>query len=471
MIKKALTLTTIFLLLCSLIQSCNDDESLNVDSTPEFTSLVSTVSSLPGQTFLFEGVVSDEAGVRSVNLKYEPWFLNKTIIRDSITETYELSYKFKVPDDAIENSVHVIPLTITNIGGKSSVEEVTVTLDQDIDGPQIQIAQPINEATLPIGDGDEISFDVTVTDAELAELKIESDLLNEVLPISGTSYNYTNSLDVAIPDKYFFTITATDVSGNVSTETFAVNVVDELEFTNMYVTDMTSDTELVSDIFGVPYKTSASSETNETGYVFTARYYAPTPNFEVRFLAQKGSFSPYAFGAGADSGRLAIGSSSDVAPIVLSEVGYYEIKMDLRDLTYSITPYTPSDDTFEQVYIIGTGIYINETESTCTNNTDGSLQCWNFASGKPFQKDGNNPYLWTIDVSLKDEPLNNGANGFILNANPNGWSPFWRIDNPNDPEATVPGGGVNYVFPDSALDKEYRFVFDTHLNRIAALPR
>lgn len=470
--KKVLIPVFICLLLFSLIQSCNnDDETINVDSVPEFTSLVTDVSSLPGQTFVFEGVVSDPAGIKSINIKYEPWFLNKTIVRDSVTETYALSYKFKVPEDAVENSVHIVPLTITNIGDKSAVQEVTVTLDQDIDGPSIQAVQPIDGTTLTIGDGDEINFDITVTDAELAELKIESVLLNEVISISGTSYNYTNSLDVTIPDNYSFTITATDVSGNVSTETFAVNVVDELKFVNMYITDMTSDTELVSDIFGVPYKTSASTVTDETGYVFTARYYAPTPNFEVRFLAQKGSFAPYTFGAESVSGNLAIGSSADVGPIVLPEVGYYEIKMDLRDVSYSITPYTPSDATFDQVYIIGTGVYISETVSTCTSNTDGSLLCWNFGSGKPFQKDTNNPYLWTIDVSIKDEPLNNGANGFILNANPNGWSPFWRIDNPDDPEATVPGGGTNYVFPDSALGKDYRFVFDTHLNRIAALPR
>ena len=99
------------------------------------------------------------------------------------------------------------------------------------------------------------------------------------------------------------------------------------------------------------------------------------------------------------------------------------------------------------------------------------MVCWNFQSGKPFTQDSNNPYLWTIDVTVDDEPDNNGSNGFILNANPSGWSPFWRIDDPESPQSTVFNGGTNYVFPDSALGKDYTFVFDTHLNRISAISR
>ena len=49
--------------------------------------------------------------------------------------------------------------------------------------------------------------------------------------------------------------------------------------------------------------------------------------------------------------------------------GYYEVKMDLRDSSYSVTSYTPSDTPYTEVYILGRGIYINDTVSTCTDNT------------------------------------------------------------------------------------------------------
>ena len=469
------TIKTSLLLILSffaIIMGCSDDDSVKVDSTPEFQSLAEEISSLPGQTFTFKGVVSDPAGIRSINIKYEPWFLDKTITKgDSLYKTYELSYKFKVPADAVKNSSHTIPITITNSGGISTTKNVVVTLDQDIASPDIQIASPINGATILIGSGNEIDFNITVTDEELAEFKIASDLINETQSISGTSYSYTYSLNIDNAGSYTFKITASDVSGNESTETISVNVLNELLFDVMYITDVADNAGLVSDMFGVPYTTTASTATGEDGYVFTARFYAPGANTEVRFLPQKGSFEPYAFGANPNvAGELVLGTDATVSPIVLPDMGYYEITMDLRNQSYMVTPYTPSDATFDQVYIIGTGIFVGDT-STCTSNIDGSLVCWNFQSGKPFTQDSNNPYLWTIDVTVDDEPDNNGSNGFILNANPSGWSPFWRIDDPESPQSTVFNGGTNYVFPDSALGKDYTFVFDTHLNRISAISR
>lgn len=469
------TIKTNLLLILSFIAilvGCSNDDTVKIDSSPEFQSIVDEISSLPGQTFVFEGVISDPAGIKSINIKYEPWFLDKTIVKsDSIYKTYELAYRFKVPNDAVENSTHTIPITVTNIGGKSTTKNVVVTLDQDIEKPIINISKPINGATVLIGSGNEIELDITVTDAELSEFKIESDVLNEAIPISGTSYTYTKSLDISDEGSYSFTITATDASGNAETKTVYVNVLSELLFDNMYLTDLKTNDALVGDLFGVPFNTEASVVPAEDGYVFTAKYYASSPNAEVRFIPQKESFEPYTFGANPNvPGELVLGTDANVDPIVLPEVGYYEIKMDLRNQSYTVTPYTPSDVPFNQVYIIGTGIYIDSNVSTCTDNTTGGLRCWHFLSGKPFTKDDNNPYLWSIDVTVKEEPNNDGVNGFILNANPNGWSPFWRM-NPDDPSETIPNGGSNFVFPDTALDKDYTIIFDTHLNRLSIINR
>ena len=452
--------------------SCSNDDTVSVDSIPEFISIDEIISSLPGATFTFKGKVSDPAGVKSVNFNYEPWFLNKTIFKDSLPKSYDISYSFKVPDNAAENSTHTIPITVSNAGGETSVKNIVITLDKDIVSPNIQISQPVDGSSVLISSGIEINLDITVTDRELAEFKIESTVLNETIAVSGSSYTYTKALDIADPDSYSFKITSTDLSGNVSTKTARINVLNSLSFDVMYVTDVTDGALLTSDLFGIPYSTTASSATTEDGFVFTAQYYSETPNSEVRFLAQKTSFSPFSFGADSNNAAsLALGSDATVSPIVLPEVGYYEIKMDLRDSSVTLSKYTPSDATFSEVYIIGTGVYIDDTISTCTNNNTGGLTCWNFASGKPFTKNASNDYLWVIDVSLKEEPNNTGVNGFILNANPAGWSPFWRLDDGVEPSATVPNGGVNFVFPDSALGKDYTFKFDTHLNRITAVLR
>lgn len=455
-----------------IIFACDNEDSIVVDSVPEFISVEKNISSLPGETFTFKASISDPAGIKSINFKYDEWFLDKTILKDSLPKNYEVNYRFEVPNNAVENSVHVIPLTISNAGDVKTVENISITLDKDIANPIINIESPVNASSVLISSSNEIIFNISVTDKALKSFKIESEILNEEIAISGTSFNYTKELNVDTPKTYSFLITVVDETGNTATETVSVNVLESLSFDQMYITDVTSDDLLNSDLFGIPYTTSASTATTEDGFVFTAKYYSESPNSEVRFLAQKTSFSPFSFGAdSATSGSLVLGSDVNVSPIILPEVGYYEISMDLRDSSYSINKYTPADSAFDQVYIIGTGVYIDDTTSTCTNNNTGGNTCWNFASGKPFTKDSTNNYLWTIDVTVKDEPTNNGANGFILNANPSGWSPFWRLNDGDEPSATVLNGGTNYVFPDAALNKDYRFKFDTHLNRISVTIR
>lgn len=468
-IKIKLLLSIGFLL---VIVGCNNEGSIIVDSTPKFESLDENISSLPGETFVISGVVSDPAGIKSVNFIYEPWFLNKTIVKDSVPNSYTISYQFKVPADAVEGSSHIIPITVANVGNVTTVKNITVALDKDIEPPVINIASPLNGATVLISTANEVELDIAVTDKNLAEFKIESSVLNETIAVTGGSFYYKKSLNITEPDNYVFKVTATDVSGNVSIETVSMNVLNELSFDVMYITDVSSEALLVSDIFGIPYATSASTVIDEDGYVFTGRYYSPAPNTPVRFLAQKGSFGPYAFGSDpVNSGKLAFGSSVDISPILLPNEGYYEVKMDLRDSSYLVTSYTPSDTPYAEMYILGRGIYVSDTVSTCTDNTTNGDRCWHFASGKPFTKDTNNPFLWTIDVTVKDQPNDDGVNGFILNANTAGWAPFWRVDDEEDPEATILGGGSNYVFPDSALNKDYTFTFDTHLNRISATLR
>ncbi|WP_298553318.1 hypothetical protein [uncultured Algibacter sp.] len=461
--------------LTAIMISCDDEDgdSVNVDSTPEFVSFVDEISSLPGDVITFEGVVSDPAGVKSVNLKYDSWFLDKTIIKDSLPDIYELAYSFKVPEDEEEFSVHTIAITTTNAGDVSTTRDVVVTLDRDIAAPTINIISPVDGATILMGSGNEVSLNIELADRELAELKIESDVLNETIAISGDSYSYTNDLDITSPGEYTFTISATDATGNEAIASVSVSIVTDLQFNAMFLTDEINDTALNQDIFGIPFTTTGSQATGENGYVFTARYYASSANSEVRFIPQQASFAPFAFGADINNpGKLVLGQNASVSPIVLPEVGYYEITMDVRDLSYTITPYTPTDAAFDQVYILGRGVYVDAATSTCTNNNDGSTQCWHFNSGKPFTQDGTNTYLWAIDVTLRDQPSDEGANGFILNANTSGWAPFWRVDvSGGDPSKTIPGGGNNYVFDDSALDKDYTFIFDTHLNRIIAKER
>jgi len=471
--KKTIYIQLLMILYLMLISlGCNsEDAAANINSTPEFQSLVSDISTLPGEIFVFEGTITDPAGISTINFKYEPWFLDKTIERDSISESYEIFYRFKVPEDAEEFSSHTVPVTITNIGGVVNTSNVIITLDDDINAPTITVNEPTNGVTIIAGDGDDITIDVDVDDRELSEFRIESSILEERIMISGPSFNYSNTLDVEEPGDYTFEITALDAFGNEGTATVSVSVVQELRFNTMFLTDETSDEALNSDLFGIPFNTAAIETEGETGFEFTGRYYSAVANSELRFIPQETSFAPFSFGADPNNpGQLILGQDSSVTPIVVPGVGYYEITVNVNQLTYEVTPYTPTDDAFGQVYIIGRGIYPENTASTCVVNNDGSTRCFHFSSGKPFNADTDNEYLWSMNLNVRDEPNETAANAFILNANPDGWAPFWRTD-PNDASITIPGGGSNYNFAEEDLDKDYTFTFDTHLNRLIARER
>lgn len=452
------------------VLSCSEDDDVTVNSTPEFAEFESSISSLPGLRLIFSGSFNDPAGIRSVNIKYDDWFLDKTIIKDELPETYELAYQFLVPADAVEGSTHTVFVTVTNAGGVAVTREVIVTLDADVTAPSITVISPVDGGTFLISDNDEFQLEITVEDEELQSLDIASDLINEQVDLSGTDFTYSQSVNAETPGDYTISITCSDQSGNITTRNITVSILEELMFNRMYITDVSEESALTSDLFGIPATTIGSTVPDETGFVFTGKFYSPEPGTELRFVPQKTSFAPYTFGADPTSpGTLAFGDSPEVDGIVLPERGYYEVTMSLMDLTYTVTPYTPTDATFGQVYIIGKGV-TTAGSNICTSNVDGSTLCWNFNSGKPFVADANNPNRWTMEATLVEQPNTGGGLGFILNANPNGWSPFWRFDANNDPEAIVPNGGTEFLFTTDDFG-DYNFVLDTHLNRMTAVPR
>ncbi|MFC6859920.1 hypothetical protein [Zunongwangia atlantica] len=457
----------VILLILAVGCDTDDDNNMRVDSQPEFTMAETTISSLPGMDLSLKATINDPAGIKTVNIKYEPWDLDKTIIKDSLPNSYNLDYTFKVPERATENSEHIISVTSTNIGGISTTTDFTVTLDLDVEAPQISIEEPMDGATVLLGDGDEIEFNITVTDNEsLSEFRIESNDFNDILEISGSSFTYENSLNIESTGAYSFNAIVTDMAGNSNSTSFTVNVFDELKFEKMYMTEVTSDTQLTSDVFGVPAIMNGSSTEEEQGFVFSGRYYAAEANTEIRFIPQKASFEPYTFGADPnEEGSLVNGTSSEVDPLVLPSKGYYELKIDLRDFTYSITPYTPTDETFDFVQIIATGMRVNG-ENTCNADADDSFRCFHFSSGKALIQDEDNLYRFYATVEIFDEPDSEGANGMIMNSNKEGWAPFWRFDE----NKAVPQGGSTLTFSEESLDGTYQFIFDTHLNTVMITP-
>lgn len=446
------------LLLTVVLVSCQDDDLPQVDSAPSFTNVSEEISSLPGQTFVMQATITDPAGIRSISLEYAPWFLDRTIHRDSISDTYELNYSFLVPNEAVEGTTHTIVLTAENVGGVFTTQEVTVTLNADIQSPTITVNSPADGATVLIGDGDEILFDIDVADnQQLNELLIESDVYTEVVSLSGSSDSYINSIDIDTPGVYTFSFTATDMAGNTTTVTSSVNVVAELSFLNMYLADTDNVSDFTAALAGYPYATVPSAVAGEEGLVFSIRYYAETANTGVRFVAQNTGFGPYAFGSnGTNDGQLVIGSDATVDPIVLPSVGYYDITMSLVDLTYTVTALgdvgTPNISGFTGLYATGTGMVIDGQ----------AIDAYNPAASAPLAVDPNNPYRYSATIEFS------AANGsFIFVGNQANWNVFWRMNNSaiESTSGIVPQGGIECGFA-TQYTGSYELTVDLYLNTL-----
>ena len=468
------TITKFWLLFVMLTMgiACTE-EGPEITSEPNLD-IQSVITGLPGESIVLSGLISDPAGVSEILIRYDRWDLAKVIsIPQGITQ-FELDYSFKVPDEEEVGSTHTIEISSTNGGGKVSSTNVTVELSLDNVPPAITIALPNDAGTYIIGAGSEFNLNFSVEDeTALSSVRVIGFGINEVFSPTGNSFTYDEEVDFLLAGTFDLKIYATDEAGNTASTSITVVIEESLKFAKFYLADVATEAELNSDVFGVPMLTNNSTSPEREGVEFEAYYYSKVPDTEIRFLAQKTSFGPFSFGAGENEGELILGNDNTVAPIILPEVGYYKIIVNLTSFTYTMEKYTPTDDTFDFIHVMGRGVEVNN-ESTCTDNDDASSRCWHFLSGKQLTVDPNNPYLFTATVELFDQPDDEEANGFILGASPDGWAPFWRFDVGDEigvePEKTIPGGGANYVFGPESYGI-YTFEFDTHLNRVKIIPQ
>lgn len=451
------------LTLLILTAACTEDEFQLPQSEPIISLPSATISGLPGETVTIGATITDPVGLSEVQIVYAGWGIDESI---ALTEVpaYELAYELAVPQTAEIGSTHELTIIATNVNGVKFEAIQAVILNVDNTLPVI-----VNNTTGGVTflqDGNDVTLLLEITDnRNIATVKIIGPNISEEIIVGSSKYNYNRALNINREGIYNFEVTATDDGGNSVSETLTILAFNA--FDNMYLADVDTDAELTSDLMGIPMLANGFTNVDSLGKVFEAYYYNAVANTEIRFIPSTETFSEVTFGAGNEAGTLAAAEDATVSPIVLTEVGYTKVLIDLRDLTYTTETYTPTDDTFSGVFFIGTGVRV-DGQSTCVNNLDDSERCFHFQSGKPLTVDSSNPYRFTGTVELFDfDPASDANNAFILNANTAGWAPFWRFD-PNDAQVAVPGGGSNFNFGESQFGT-YNVTFDTHLNRIVAI--
>ncbi|MCW3805640.1 hypothetical protein [Plebeiibacterium marinum] len=454
-----------------LLSSCDGDNEKQwvADSSPQFNLTSEEVHSEPGRTFVIGGEVTDELGIDKIRINIDEWYLDKTIQvykgEDLITG-YSLNYSFEIPEDAQDKEFN-INVTITNVGGLEVTKTLSVFMDGDFDNPVLDVKSPVNGLTLaPEG---ELPVDIHVLLSDARQLgyfvaKEASLDYYDSISFEGTGkldyeYQYTATLPAQLGE-YNFSFTVADSAGNVVSADRIVKA--SFDFDKLYLADVKTDAELVSDLFGVPMLITKTAP-----YNFEAKYYSEAAGTEIKFIPQTTSFAPHCYGIDPNDETKLINDPENALPIILDAKGYFKITVDLEALTYSVEQYTPDTWYYEpkmeypndDSYIESE--YVGKLGLVGKGFPDYPDQSWATWASIPFDRDPENNYRFYKTIDME------GTVEFIFQPeHPWGWwpEPFWRFDRKVDPEATVLKGGDN-VAMEVPERTTYRVIFDSHLNR------
>jgi hypothetical protein len=327
------------------------------------------------------------------------------------------------------------------------------------DAPLVSLTNEIIVTTL----GSEFYLEADVADpAGIKSFTVRYDdwYLYNTISLKDTTSNYPHTYhvkykfrmpDTAANKTHSIDLKVTNIGNKETTAQYKVLL--NADFPKMYVTETLDATILIKDLFGVPALIDKTSS-----YNYSATYYSSQANTKIWFVPSKTTSKPFAYGLDPKDPTKLTGDVNTAQPIVLSAKGYYSIKYNTLNLTYSITKLADPDPSkaFPQVAFVGRGFF--------------DYPNMNWQNALPdiilFDKDPVNPYLFTktIKMGVPSGQSYNTAQ-FILTTN-NGWADFWRFDNGTDPETTVWNGGTNTDIPISSSPVTYKVTFDTWLNRV-----
>lgn len=271
-----------------LLSSCEkDDDFIDVDGLPPgLLTETEKIATEPGREFIIKAKITDNDGLRSVNLKNSDFHLNKTIDLTlvGIVHEYDLNYKFKVPAD-IKGDQFPLEITVTDLGGRTSTSTVIVSMDGDFDAPVFTVS-PDQEITVLLKPSTRLNVKFNVEDNKALDVvKVSIPELNyeKEVRVEGKSLSFIEGINLpAAVAAYTLQLKATDKAG-LSTEKQSIIRVSEMpDFPKMYLSDVDDAALLNSDVFGRPMLIERTAP-----FTYRARYYAEKAGVELRFLPQK----------------------------------------------------------------------------------------------------------------------------------------------------------------------------------------
>lgn len=429
------------IVMLALFIGCSDDDAATYPASdmPEISVARDELYSNPNRKFQIKADLKDDLGLKSLKISCPEFFLDKDIsfLADTMTTEYKLNYEFLAPQETEKEDTYVVSLALEDVSGNTATKDLTLYLNGDFNAPKFSDVQPADGTVQILDVVNEMSFTLSfkvTDDSGLSKLLIEEPILgiNEEVTLNNEK-EYTFEKTYPLPQKaeeYQIKLTAYDNFVDVNERTQTINYVVSGEMVTLYLADVAKDTDLTSDAFGVPvlYHKKSSG-------VFTFKYYCDSDNKEIYFLGQGSSFAPHCFGLDENGALVNDGSA---APIVLPTKGYYEIKVDTKDLAYEVKPYQPQTAPHVAPIMI------------CGGGVDGAT--WNPATAMEMTQDAEDPYIWNAEIEI--------IGSVCMTISTPGWAKYWRLV----ADGVLEYMGSNQPYLDFPKGK-YKFSINTETNR------
>ncbi|MBQ5575520.1 MAG: hypothetical protein IIT37_05690, partial [Bacteroidales bacterium] len=163
---------------------------------------------------------------------------------------------------------------------------------------------------------------------------------NEDITNDSKTYEYKKTISLGDENRdYKGVIAAYDAYNNKVEKEITISKGELKDYDRMYLCDVETEADLISDVCGVPMLIDHSGE-----FEYTALYYNATAGTKVRFMPQKNSFEPICFGTDPSNAAMFTPDPAQAQPIVLDQAGvYYKIVFNTKQGTYTTSTYTVDD--------------------------------------------------------------------------------------------------------------------------------
>lgn len=355
-----------------------------------------------GKQFTLTGEITDNDGIKSIQLICYELDLEKTIdllaIYDEIKYEYDLSYKFIMPEE-VELNEFTIKVIVTDLGGRTTEQSVKITTDGDSISPVISDVNPADKTVYVLltegSTSHNLSFNVT-DDKGLDYVKIVIPELNvnEIIEVEENvrELNVVKTFNLPFENKeYSVEISAVDLLGNIQIYTYNIVASSVIDYDKMYMVDFENDSELALYAWG-----SHITMTRKEAFTYTATYYSHG-NAKLRFTVSNTNFENCYGESKTTSGQLT-SDLNEMQPVTILDEGYYDITINVLDLTYTITEH--------EAVIVDYGVL-----TVYGGNWQGAESgVWTPASNFIMTQDSTNKACYSTEITMTET----GGSGFCI---------------------------------------------------------